>query len=128
MTLNAVETCRRALVALFAAVGSLHFIPPSAAQMDAIVPDQLPGPARAYTVASGIAELTLAGLLSRKETAQLGGVAAAALLVAVFPANVKMALDWQREKRPAWQRAVAYGRLPLQAPMIYAAVRVARGR
>jgi hypothetical protein len=35
-----------------------------------------------------------------------------------------MALDWRH--RPAPLRAVAYGRLPLQLPLVGAALRVAR--
>jgi hypothetical protein len=30
----------------------------------------------------------------------------------VFPANVKMAIDWST--KPSWMRALAHGRLPLQ--------------
>jgi uncharacterized membrane protein len=57
-------------------------------------------------------------------TRKLGGLAAAALFVGVFPANVKMAIDW-RHASPA-KRAIAYGRLPLQLPLIAWARRVAR--
>jgi len=51
-------------------------------------------------------------------------LAAAALFVAVFPANVQMAWDWRR--RPWPYRAIAFGRLPLQAPMVAHALRVRR--
>jgi uncharacterized membrane protein len=42
----------------------------------------------------------------------------------VFPANVKMVIDWS--DRPVWMRALAYGRLPLQIPLVLAAVLVYR--
>jgi uncharacterized membrane protein len=42
----------------------------------------------------------------------------------VFPANVKMARDAARA--PAAVRAAAYGRLPLQVPLVLWALRVGR--
>jgi uncharacterized membrane protein len=53
-------------------------------------------------------------------------MAAATLFLAVFPANVKMAVDWRHA--PPAHRAVAYGRLPLQLPLIAWARQVARLR
>jgi hypothetical protein len=38
---------------------------------------------------------------------------------------VQMALDWK--DKPAPLRALAYGRLPLQAPLIWSGIKVARG-
>ena len=57
---------------------------------------------------------------------QVEARAAAALFVAVFPANVQMALDWS-DRSPV-EQAVAYARLPLQIPLIWWALRVARPR
>ena len=111
-----------ALAGLLATAGVTHFVVPK--QYDAIVPRSLPGPARFWTYASGAAELATAATIAYPKTRRLGGMAAAALFAAVFPANVKMAVDWRN--RPAPVRAVAYGRLPLQAPLIWWAVRVAR--
>lgn len=112
----------RFLSVLLAGAGALHIACP--APFDSIVPRSLPGPARRYTVASGVAELGVAGLLAAPPTRRLGGLAAAALLVAVFPANVQMAADWKH--RPAASRAVAYARLPLQGVLIAQALQVAR--
>jgi uncharacterized membrane protein len=42
----------------------------------------------------------------------------------VFPANVKMAADWRH--RPAPHKAAAYGRLPLQLPLVLWARSVAK--
>ncbi|MFM8970576.1 MAG: hypothetical protein ACKOI3_10245, partial [Actinomycetota bacterium] len=49
---------------------------------------------------------------------------AAALFVAVYPANLYMAWEWR--DRELADQLVAYGRLPLQIPMIWWAVALAR--
>ena len=100
--------------------GVLHFAKPE--HYDAIVPRALPGSARFYTYASGAAELGIAGMLTVPTTRRAGALAAIALYTAVFPANVQMALDWRH--RPLPERAIAYGRLPLQLPMIRRAWRI----
>ncbi|MFF5171396.1 hypothetical protein ACFY3U_02015 [Micromonospora sp. NPDC000089] len=113
-----------ALAGLLASAGVTHFARPR--YYDAIVPRALPGPARFWTYASGVAELAVAAAVAHPATRRRGGLAAAALFVAVLPANVQMAVDW-RDAGPA-RRAVAYGRLPVQAPLIWWGLRVARGR
>jgi uncharacterized membrane protein len=105
-----------------AGAGGTHFASPR--PYDAIVPRSLPGSPRFWTYASGVAELSVATLVAVPRTRRLGALAAAGLFVAVFPANVKMAWDWRRRPLPA--RAVAYGRLPAQAPLVWWALRVAR--
>lgn len=105
------------LATLLGTAGVLHFARP--APFDSIVPPALPGPARTYTYASGAAELATAALLAVPRTRRLGGIAAAALFVAVFPANLQMAYDW-RGARPS-KRAIALARLPLQGVLIAAA-------
>ncbi|MEV6298508.1 hypothetical protein AB0M02_03785 [Actinoplanes sp. NPDC051861] len=110
------------LAGFLAAMGTLHFVAPR--PFDGIVPGVLPGSPRAWTYASGVAELAVAAAVAHPRTRKAGGLAAAALFAAVFPANVKMAADW-RHASPA-RRAIAYGRLPLQVPLIVWALRVAR--
>ena len=66
----------------------------------------------------------IAVLIADPRTRRLGGLLAALLFVAVFPANAKMAIDWS--DRPAWIRALAYGRLPLQIPLVLWALLVYR--
>jgi uncharacterized membrane protein len=107
---------------LLGGAGVRHMVRPE--PFDTIVPPALPGPARGYTYASGVAELAVAGMLAVPRTRRLGGLAATALFVAVFPANVQMAYDWRRA-RP-WKRAIAWGRLPLQGVLIAQALHVAR--
>lgn len=110
------------LTVLLGSAGLLHVARP--APFDSIVPPALPGSARGYTYASGAAELGVAGLLAIPSTRRLGGLAATALFLAVFPANIQMAYDW-RHARPRKQ-AIAYGRLPLQGVLIAQALHVAR--
>ncbi|MFF1547074.1 hypothetical protein [Streptomyces sp. NPDC058291] len=102
------------LAGLLAAAGAAHFAVPR--PFDAIVPRALPGSPRAWTYAGGAAELALAAGVALPRTRKTAALAAAALFVGVFPANVKMAWDWRH--RPAPLRAAAIGRLPLQAPLV----------
>ena len=96
----------------FAGVG--HFVRPGF--FDEIVPHALPGSARSWTYVSGVAELACAAAVARPSTRRAGGLAAALVFVAVFPANVQMAVDWRH--RAAIEQAGAYARLPLQIPLV----------
>ncbi|WP_230471786.1 DoxX family protein [Corynebacterium fournieri] len=110
------------LIPLFAGAGVLHFAKPE--PFDGIVPDALPGDARTYTYVSGVAELAAAGLLANPKTRAAGGKFAAALLTAVWPANFNMAWQWRDEP---WQKQIiSIGRLPLQIPLIKAALGAAK--
>ncbi|MBN0046705.1 hypothetical protein JS756_21865 [Streptomyces actuosus] len=110
------------LAGLLAAAGAAHFAAPR--QFDAIVPRSLPGSPRAWTYVSGAAELALAAGVALPRTRRRAALAAAGFFVGVFPANVKMAVDWR--DRPTPQRAAAVGRLPLQVPLVLWARGVAR--
>lgn len=108
-----------ALGGLFVGSGVLHFIAPK--PFEAIMPRQLPAH-RGFVYGSGAAELTCGiGLLTRQRWA---GPASAALLLAVWPANVQMALDSGSGRLPsvADNKLVAWGRVPLQVPLIWAAL------
>ena len=85
-------TAAAGLVILLTSTGLLHFAAP--ASFDMIVPEQLPGAARTWTHLSGVAELLVAALIAVPRTRRFGGLLAALLFVAVFPANVKMVIDW----------------------------------
>ena len=112
-----------AMPAALGAMGVLHFVAPK--QFDALIPPELPGSRRTWTYGSGVAELAVAGLLADRRTRALGGAAATALFVGVFPGNLQMARAWRG--RPVWPyQVIAWGRLPLQIPMILAARRVWR--
>ncbi|MBP2340985.1 putative membrane protein [Saccharothrix coeruleofusca] len=111
-----------ALAGLLGVAGVTHFARPR--PYDSIVPRSLPGGPRAWTYASGAAELALAAAVAAPRTRGLGGLLAAWFFVAVFPANVKMARDFRHKSAKA--RAIAYGRLPLQVPLVLWALRVRR--
>ncbi|MDQ3152435.1 MAG: hypothetical protein M3R63_12185 [Actinomycetota bacterium] len=111
-----------ALAGMLATTGVLHFTVPQ--PFDDIVPRSLPGPPRRWTLLSGVAEIAVAAAVAVPRTRRLGGLAAAALFVAVFPANVRMALDWRT--RPLPQRVAVWARLPLQVPLVGWALRASR--
>jgi len=110
------------LAGLLATAGVTHFVAPR--QYDATIPRALPGAPRTWTYASGAAELALAAGVAMPRTRRLAGLATAAFFVGVFPANVKMAVDWRN--RPAPLKAAALARLPLQVPLVLWARGVAR--
>ncbi|PTR31707.1 putative membrane protein [Rhodococcus sp. OK519] len=113
------------LAAVLFGAGALHFVRPQ--PFDAIVPRALPGSARAYTYASGVAEIATATALAVPRTRRLGGGLAAALFIAVFPANVQMAVSWLRSNRTSTPaKAVAVARLPLQIPLVTEALKARR--
>ncbi|QNQ90862.1 hypothetical protein GP475_09570 [Corynebacterium poyangense] len=89
---------QRFLIPMFTGAGVLHFLTPE--PFDTIVPQTLPGSARCYTVASGVAELGIAAGLAYPPTRTNARICAIALLFAVWPANIKMAWDWQKSARP----------------------------
>lgn len=106
------------LIPLFGGAGALHFLKPE--PFDSIVPPQLPGQARTYTEVSGVAELAAASLIAVPKTRKLGGLFSAALLLGVWPANFYMAWQWRDKSWPLRLGAIA--RLPLQVPLIKAAL------
>ncbi|MFR0354927.1 DoxX family protein [Streptomyces sediminimaris] len=110
------------LAGLLAAAGVTHFARPR--PYDEIVPRALPGSPRTWTYASGAVELALAAGVALPRTRRAAALATAAFFVGVFPANVKMAVDWR--DRPAPQKAAAIGRLPVQLPLVLWARSVAR--
>ncbi|MBM9462741.1 hypothetical protein JL108_04715 [Aeromicrobium sp. YIM 150415] len=109
------------LVALLAGAGVVHFVKPE--PFARIVPEVLPAKTE-LVYASGAAELVCAGLLALPRTRRFGGLAAAGLLAAVFPANVQMAVDVVRSPRASTAFKIGtVARLPLQWPLIRAALR-----
>jgi uncharacterized membrane protein len=109
------------LAGLLAAAGVTHLVAPE--RYVRIVPPALPAPG-ALVALSGVAELACAVLVAMPRTRRIGGWATVALLVAVFPANVQMALD--SGGGAGWYRTVAWLRVPLQVPLVLWAATVAR--
>jgi uncharacterized membrane protein len=113
---------RRWLGALLIFTGVLHFVVPG--RFAAIVP-RVFGRPRFWVYASGVAELASGALLLDRRTARIGGAAATATIVAVYPANIQMAIDAGAPTDV--KAALTWLRLPLQFPMIAWALRHARG-
>jgi uncharacterized membrane protein len=81
----------------------------------AIVPKSLPNP-EALVAISGVAEFAGGVGVLVPKTRRLAGLGLIALLVAVFPANINMAINSDKFKNfPAW---ALWARLPLQFAMI----------
>jgi len=113
------------LAALLLGAGTMHFVAPKF--FDSTVPTQLPGEARTYTYVSGVAELAIGTALAVPRTRRLGGGLAALLFVAVFPANVNMAVDWLKSSKTTnVQKAVVLLRLPLQIPLVTESLKARR--
>ncbi|AZI59539.1 hypothetical protein EH165_10015 [Nakamurella antarctica] len=101
--------------------GVMHFVTPK--PFVAVVPRSLPGKEMLVAV-SGVAELVCAGLVAAPKTRAIGGLASAALLVAVYPANISMAMRSRRQSRGF--QLIAWMRLPMQFPLIAWALQIAR--
>jgi uncharacterized membrane protein len=118
-----VKLARPACAAFFVGAGILHFVRPR--MYEQIVPPGFGDPATVVAI-SGAAEivggLALAGLAARR----IPRWWLIGLLVAVFPANVYMAVDPDRaggSGLPGW---LLWARLPLQGVLIYWVLRATR--
>jgi uncharacterized membrane protein len=107
------------LIAILGGSGVLHMLVP--APYERIVPPGFGDP-RTMVYLSGVAELGCAALLASRRTRRTGGLLSAGLFVGVFPANL-YAVKIMGNRLT---KAAAVARLPLQLPMITAALRVAR--
>jgi len=113
---------QRLLVAFFTAAGALHFLRPG--MYEDIMPEYLPAH-HELVLASGAAEIGGALGVVPQRTRRLAGLWLAATLVAVFPANLHMALH--PERYPGLPPALLWARLALQPPAIWWAL-AATGR
>jgi len=110
------------LAGLFTTSGVVHLAKPEVYLP--LMPSWVPKH-REVILASGVAELACAAGLLYPRTRRAAGWASAALLVGVFPGNVKMATDASKTNSTGF-KAAAFGRLPLQLPMIRTALKAAR--
>lgn len=116
------NTYARRLVAIYSATSIVHLVKPEI--YDSIIPTPLQRWRRELIIVSGIAEGACALGLLHPRTRRVAGVASVGLLVAVFPANFQMAIDYALDaiEEPTPVRiggAVAtVARLPLQWPLI----------
>lgn len=109
-TIKTVLTCVCAL--FFGCVGVLHFVHPE--PFLAIVPDYIPFPAAAVYISGFFECAGGVGLLIRR-CRHLASMGLIALLIAVFPANVNMAVNSIDFGLPHY---LLWWRLPLQAVLI----------
>lgn len=118
------------LALLLAASGVLHLVRPGI--FTGMVPTPLKKRDKDLVIASGVAEIACGAGLLVPATRPVAGLASAALLAAVFPANVQMSIDrGRRAQRKQTPEAIgtfagSLVRLPAQWPLIRAAVRAAR--
>lgn len=115
------------IVAMMAGSGMIHLLSPRFYVK--AVPRAL-GHAEFLVFWSGVAELALAALLLIPRTRKVGGWLTALFLIAVFPANLQMALDGP-EPGGNWFTGSATAlwlRLPVQPFLIYWAWTFARDR
>lgn len=96
--------------------GLNHFLMPSV--YDAIIPDALPN-RRGLTYLSGAMEMASAIGTMIPSTRKTAGLLLMATLIAVFPANVQMALNADRYPAIPGGRTTLAARLPLQVLFIY---------
>lgn len=116
---------RRLVFAIFVGSGTLHFINPK--MYEAIVPEGIP--AHEAVLVSGAAEIAggLGVIIPPTRRAARWGLLA--LLLAVFPANVNMAVNPEATQAkgvpaiPAW---ALWGRLPIQAVFAWLVIRATR--
>ncbi len=106
----------------FVFAGVMHFVIPR--QYVAIVPDYLPAK-RELVVASGVAEIAGGLGVMHPRTRRAASWWSVVTLIAVFPANLQMALHPDRYTIPGG-RAALYGRLPVQ--LLFIAWALAAGR
>ena len=112
---------RRLLSIVFTAAGALHFLRPK--MYEEIVPDYLPAH-QALVLVSGAAEIAGAVMVVFPRTRRIGGLVIAATLVAVFPANINMALN--PDRYASLDPALLWARLPLQPLAIWWALAATR--
>ena len=106
----------------FLGSGVVHLVRPQV--YEPIMPAWVPAH-REVILGSGVAEVALAVGLLTPATRRLAGWGSVALLLGVFPANLKMATDSLATDNTAL-KVGAFARLPGQWPMIRAALAATR--
>jgi uncharacterized membrane protein len=102
------------MVLIFCAAGVYHFVNPKMYQriMPAYLPYHLP-----LIYITGVLEILFALLLIPESTRPLAAWLIIGLLIAIFPANIQMAINfWQKQNPALW---IAIIRLPLQFVLIW---------
>ncbi|OFY99356.1 MAG: DoxX family protein [Bacteroidetes bacterium RIFCSPLOWO2_12_FULL_31_6] len=101
---------------MYVAAGIYHFVNPKLYMK--IMPPYLPYHLQLIYI-SGVIEIVLGILLIPESTRTIAAWLIIALLIAVFPANIQMAINfWQKNSSSLW---IAIARLPLQVVLIWLA-------
>jgi uncharacterized membrane protein len=106
---------RIGVAALFSFTGTMHFLRPRF--FEALVPPAIEAQKKEVVAISGYAEIAGAAMILHPASRRLGRWWLLALLVAVFPANIHMAVNPEQvrgldmRKFPRW---ALWARLPLQ--------------
>ena len=118
-----ISMLRRLAGPFFIVAGLMHFVIPRT--YEAIMPPWVPRH-RELVLASGVAEIAGGALLAAPDPQlrRAGAWWTVATMLAVFPANLHMALNPEQFRRIP--RAALYGRLPVQ--VLFIAWAVAAGR
>jgi uncharacterized membrane protein len=104
----------------FTVSGVIHLVDPST--FTSIVPHFLPYPTE-LVYASGVAELVCAVGLWRRD--RWAGIAAAVLLLVIWPANLQDAISAQ-QGHDMTTKVLTWARFPLQIPLIWFALQSGR--
>jgi uncharacterized membrane protein len=110
------KPARSACGPFFVIAGAMHFVVPGT--YERIVPRWLPAP-RALVYLSGLAEAAGGAALIPRSSRRWAGWWLVATLLAVYPANVDMALHPERYPDVPGGRGALLARLPLQAVFIW---------
>jgi uncharacterized membrane protein len=105
-----------ALGVAFLAAGAMHFISPRSYLP--MMPSYLPWPEQLIAI-SGAAEMAGGLGVLLPFTRRMAGYGLIALLIAVFPANLNMAINHTQIPHLHVTPLMAWLRLPLQLPIIY---------
>lgn len=107
---------RRLFGLFFVLAGVMHFLKPR--WYERIMPPYLPRQ-RQLVYASGVAEIAGGLATIHPATRRAGSIWSIATLLAIFPANVHMAIEAERfERRVPGGRSALYVRLPVQVLFI----------
>jgi uncharacterized membrane protein len=121
-----VRSSQKLLAAFFVLAGTMHFL--RRRDYEAIVPPYVPHHREAVVI-SGVAEIAGGLAVAPEPTRRLAGLWLVALLAAVFPANLHMAVNPEQirgldlDRIPRW---ALWARLPLQPLMMVWAWRATR--
>jgi uncharacterized membrane protein len=107
----------------FVVAGAMHFLKPGT--YTRIMPPWLPAP-QVLIYLSGIAEAGGGAALVRPSTRRWGGWWLAATLVAIFPANLHMAMHPDQYRDVPCGRTALLARLPFQGLFIWWVLEAAR--